>query len=128
MLERLHERGIIDYISDPGTVAAADMPALLAQCDIVVDQIRTGSYGVAAAEGMAAGRVVVGNVHPQVREFVGDEIPIVDGSPENFEAAIIALAEDPERRARLSELGRRYAQKWHSGAAAAEALSSFLRG
>ena len=128
VLEGLHERGIIDYISDPGTVAAADMPALLAQCDIVVDQIRTGSYGVAAAEGMAAGRVVVGNVHPQVREFVGDEIPIVDGSPENFEQAIIALAEDPDRRVHLAQLGRRYAQKWHSGTAAAEALSSFLRG
>lgn len=128
ILERLDERGIIDYVSDQGTVPAADMPAFIAQADIVVDQIRTGSYGVAACEGMAAGRVVVGNLHPQVREFVGDQIPIVDAPPASFEETIIALAQDSERRAELSEHGRRYAQKWHSGSASAEAMSSFLRG
>lgn len=128
ILQRLHDRGIIDYVSDQGAVAAADMPTFIAQADIVVDQIRTGSYGVAACEAMAAGRVVVGNVHRQVREIVGDQLPIVDAPPDSFEDAIIALAQDPERRAELGEHGRQYAKKWHSGSASAQALGGFLRG
>lgn len=127
VLQKLHDRGVIEYLPDTGLIAADEMRKQVASCDILVDQIRTGSYGVAACEGMAAGRVVVGNLHPDVRSFVEDDIPIVDAPPQDLESVIVALAEDPQRRTAIAAAGRKYAATWHSGAAAAEALKSFLR-
>lgn len=127
VLQKLHDRGVIEYLPDTGLIAADAMRDQVAACDILVDQIRTGSYGVAACEGMAAGRVVVGNLHPDVRSFVEDEIPIVDAPPEDLEAVIVALAEDPQRRAAIAAAGRKYATTWHSGKAAAHAMADFLK-
>ena len=127
VLQRLHDRGVIEYLPDTGLVSASEMRDQVAGCDIVVDQIRTGSYGVAAAEAMAAGRVVVGNLHPEVRGFVEDDIPIVNAPPNDLEAVIVSLAEDPQRCQEIGAAGRQYAAKWHSGRAAAEAMKSFLQ-
>lgn len=127
VLERLHDRGIIDYVPDVGTVPAAEMPAFVSESDIVVDQISSSHYGVAASEAMAAGRVVVGYLHPEFRDCIDNQIPIVDATPASFEETMIALAKDHERRAELGRLGRQYAKKWHSGRASAEALGNFLR-
>src|SRR5690606_40172359 len=54
-LTRLAERGVVDYRRVSG-IASAEMPAVLAEADIVVDQLRMGLYGVAACEAMAGGR------------------------------------------------------------------------
>ncbi len=126
VLERLHERGIIDHLVDRGQVPASEMPGLIEGADIVIDQIRTGSYGAAAVEAMAAGRVVVGNLSTDVRERVDDSIPIVDGPPEHLEDVLVSLAEDPDRRLRLAEQGRAYAAKWHSGELSAQVLKPYV--
>ena len=57
-IRALAERGTVDYRGMTG-VPAASMPAIIGDTGIVLDQCRLGSYGVAACEAMAAGRVVV---------------------------------------------------------------------
>lgn len=126
VLEDLHRRGIIDYLADPGEVPAARMTALVEDADIVVDQIRTGSYGVAAVEAMAAGRVVVGNLEADVRSFVADPVPIVDATSEDLESVLTALAGDPDRITRLAAEGRQFAATWHSGEVSARVIAGFL--
>ena len=105
-LRRLHDRGVIDYRPVVG-VASADMPAVFADADVVLDQFRLGSYGVAACEAMAAGRTVVGHVLEGVRSDVlattGLPLPIVEAHPDTLEAVLTELAGD---RARLELLGR----------------------
>src|SRR5690606_4433875 len=46
-----HDRGAIEYRSTTGVPSAA-MPAVIGDADIVLDQFRIGSYGVAAVEAM----------------------------------------------------------------------------
>jgi len=126
VLEELHRRGIIEYLPDAGQVPADQMPALVQQADIVVDQIRTGSYGVAAVEAMAGGRVVVGDLAADVRAFVRDDIPIVDANASDLETVLTRLAANPAILLKLGAAGRTFAATWHSGEASARALVPFL--
>ncbi len=126
VLEDLHRRRIIDLVEDPGPVPAAAMPALVASADIVVDQIRMGSYGVAAVEAMASGRVVVGNVSADVRRAVATEIPVVDATPETLAEVLTTLASDWPALVERGAAGRTFAARWHSGKASAQVLVPFL--
>lgn len=126
VLLSMHERGEITYIRPRG-VAHTEMMWLLRSTDIVVDQVRTGSYGAAAVEAMAAGKVVVGYVAPPVRALLPSSPPIVDAPAPVFEAAFRELIRDERRMFEASTLGVVFSQTWHDGSAAAEALRTFLK-
>lgn len=113
--------------------AAADMPGIYAGADIVLDQFRLGSYGVAACEAMAAGRLVIGHVLPSVRERVheitGLELPIVEATPDTLAEVVAGLLADPSRLASVAAAGPGYVQTVHDGSASARALlDGWLRG
>src|SRR5690606_36418085 len=116
-LEKLAAEGVIEFRIIQG-VPSAEMPALFAESDVLLDQFRLGSYGVAACESMAAGCAVVGQVSAQVREAVaaasGRELPIVEANPDTLEAVLRGLAADPEFDA-LSRTGREFVREVHDG-------------
>ena len=125
LMEELASRGVLRYDSVSG-IPSADMPARIGQADIVLDQFRVGSYGAAACEAMAAGRVVVGHVLPEVRvtirERTGLELPIVEATPRTLVEVVAGLLEDRERARSIGALGRAFVEQVHSGAASALAL------
>jgi hypothetical protein len=127
MLE-LQAEGIIRYRRVTG-VAATEMPHLIAQADVVLDQFRLGSYGVAACEAMAAGRVVVGHVLPFVREHVlnitGLELPILEATPDTISQVICGLASDVTRARAMAQDGPGFVRAVHSGELSARALRDF---
>lgn len=125
VLTRLHEMGVIEYVS-PEFVPHRDMPALLAGVDVVVDQLMSGFYGVAAVEAMAAGRLVIGNVAPEVRDLLPMQVPILDVSPSELESALRRLADDRDGVKRLAAAGPEYARTVHDGRASATAIASWL--
>ncbi|HEX5730555.1 hypothetical protein [Microbacterium sp.] len=124
-LEPLVRAGAVDFRLITGT-PAAQMPAVFAGADIVIDQFRVGSYGVAACEAMAAGRVVVGHVLPFVRERVeaefGMPLPIVEATPESLHETIADLADDRIAAAAIAASGPTYIDRVHSGTASARVL------
>ncbi|WP_336993014.1 glycosyltransferase [Leucobacter sp. VD1] len=117
--------GMIDYRLVTAT-PAAEMPAVFAAADIVIDQFRAGSYGVAACEAMASGRVVLGHVMPVARDFItqqtGLELPIVEATPDTLRAVVEELAANPDRAREIGEAGRHYVTNVHTGEASARAL------
>lgn len=126
VLMKLQAEGLIKY-QDPEQCTHAEMQNYVGQCDIMVDQILTGSYGVAAVEALAAGRIVVGNVSNQVREEIGEPVPIVNSGPTTFEDDFRAILDDlPQLQ---QERGQRveFAKKWHDGRRSAEVLISFIK-
>ena len=125
VLDELARSGLIDLVSRPGE-AAAPLEELIASADVVVDDLRPGSYGTAAIEAMAAGRVVVGNVLPPVRDVVGDPIPILDATADGLADMLTELTRSPQTVANLGLQGRRFARTWHSGAASSVVLADFL--
>lgn len=125
MLRKLHEAGSIEYRRVTG-VASSRMPGIVGDADIVLDQFRIGSYGVAACEAMAAGRVVVGAVEPEVRKAVRDvsglALPVVEADPATLEAVLERLIVTRAEMARIGQEGVEFVAKVHAGSASVSAL------
>lgn len=130
ILRRLAHEDLIEY-RRVEHVDPADMPAVYKDADIVVDQVRVGSYGVAACEAMAAGRVVLGHVADHVRRRIVDEtsveLPIVEVTPDTLEEVVRGLIADRPRARKLGAEGVSYVDTVHDGRHSARVLEPFLR-
>ncbi len=125
VLEDLERRGLIEFIH-PTVVSHEQMPDLYRSVDVVVDQIRTGSYGVAAVEAMSAGRLCVGFLSDEVRNFMSKQPPVVDASVETFEETMERILVDREHYSELASQGPDFVREQHDGRASAQVLREFL--
>ncbi|MGV1034574.1 MAG: hypothetical protein ACOYBP_05055 [Microbacteriaceae bacterium] len=117
--------GLVDFEVIEG-VPSADIPQVLADADIVLDQFRLASYGVAACEAMAAGRIVIGNVSEQVRRQVTQqtklELPIIQSLPNELPSVIERVLAASSRYQEHAQLGAAFSRSVHSGSRSARAL------
>lgn len=129
MLRRLDDEGVIEYRRIVG-VPHASMPAFYEDADIVLDQFLLGSYGVAACEAMAAGRLVMGHVDEPtralVREQTGLELPILEATVESLEAELRQLVADPAAFKALGAAGLAFVDAVHDGRHSAAVMAPFL--
>lgn len=125
VMKKLADEGLLEYVS-PEMVPHAQMPALVHSCDIVVDQILSGFYGVAAVEAMAAGRVVIGRVAPDVSALMPQGPEIVDADPETLEDVLREVLMNQDAARSQAERNLEFVGKWHDGRATANALARFL--
>jgi hypothetical protein len=129
VLHQMVEAGRIRY-RPLRSVPHRDMPSVLAGADIVLDQFAMGSYGVAAVEALATGRLVVGHVRPEVRHRVmgdtGWSLPIVESTPATLEQVIEELLADVSTWQDRALLGPAFVDDVHDGSRSAAILSDFL--
>lgn len=129
VLWRLHAQGVIDYRPAAGIPHAA-MPAFLSEADIVLDQFALGSYGVAACEALAGGRLVIGHVdastRARVRDATGLELPVHEATIESLEGELRRAAAEPEAFAAVRAAGPQFVEAVHDGRRSALALAPFL--
>lgn len=125
VMNRLALNGMVEYLS-PESLPHDQMPEIVGSVDIVIDQILTGSYGVAAIEAMAAGRLVIGNVGREVRAKIEGHVPIVDCSPAGLEDLILAIAADPGTYSSIAAEGPAFVAEYHSGVMSAAVLRRWL--
>ena len=125
VLDELERQGRIRVVRSD-VVHHTKMKALIESADIVVDQIRSGAYGVTAIEAMALGRLVVANINPRVEAAMGGDVPIVNADPSNFRDALEEVLQDVPAAQATAGAGRAFVQRWHCGRAASIALTEFL--
>lgn len=128
-MSRLAEEGLIEY-RRIGRVPHAQMPEIVRDADIVLEQFRIGDYGVAACEAMAAGRLVMGYVSASVAQVVesatGKELPVVASRASDLEATVRRAVEDRDwARSRAFE-GPSFVEEVHDGAMSAKILRDFI--
>jgi len=128
ILEDMNRQGLIRYRPLVGTVPHREMPRLVREADVVVEQILAGSYGVAAVEGMAAGRLVIGYVGEEVRRAMPEDPPIVDATPGDFLATMLQVVDDRAEYAMRAARGPGFVSRVHSGRLSAQVLSEFVGG
>lgn len=126
ILAEMHGDGAIEYRRRED-VPPAEMPALVANADIIVDQFALGSYGVLACEAMAASRLVVGHVSPEVRAHaVG--LPILEATPDTLRNVLMGCLEDRSGAQARAVRGLQFIAAYHDGRRSAAILSEFIRG
>lgn len=128
---KLQAEGKIEYERLQG-IPAVEMPAKFADADIVIDQLLLGSYGVTACEALAAGRGVISNVSPEVRDYVAREtnldLPIVQADPRTLESVLRELVNDRREFVRLAVEGPEFVRRVHAGSRTVEAMATFFKG
>lgn len=81
------------------------------QCDVFIDQLILGSYGLASCEAMAFGKPVLCYIMPAVYENgLPADCPVVNTSPETIKDRLRELLLNENRRKELGILGRKYAE------------------
>lgn len=129
-LAALEDEGLIVY-RRLERIPAERMPEVYGQADIVLDQFRIGDYGVAACEAMAAGRLVLGHVHADVRSAVrretGHELPIIETRFDEVGDRIREILSQPAAWSATAAAGPVFVDAVHDGTASAKAMERFLR-
>jgi hypothetical protein len=124
-MQELHDKGLIEYRRTEG-VPPEQMPALVADSDIVIDQVVLGLYSAMAVQAMFAGRVAVAHVHDHVRARVGQELPILEATPEDLQEVIVRAVEERDAMRALAARGNAFAHEVHDGRRSAQVLSTFF--
>src|SRR5262245_6117328 len=85
--------------------------------DVVPDQLHesVGAFGTVTAEALSCARPVVMYFNPEVHRWCLPEPPPIESAltEEEIEARLVALANDPVRRARVGEASRAWVVRWH---------------
>ena len=101
---------------------------LYREADVIVDQLRIGTYGVFAIEGMAMGKPVVTYVTDEMRECLPEDLPVCSANPDTIEAVLETLLSDGSLRRELGNRGRKYVEKYHDYAKNAKMLLDIYSG
>ena len=128
-LRVLDADGLIEYRRIENLPASA-MPEAYGAADIVLDQFRIGSYGVAACEAMAAGRIVVSHVSAAVRDRVsadtGHDLPVIQAQADELEAVLRDIVANPTQAQDVARRGPGFVAAVHDGQRSATVLAPFL--
>jgi hypothetical protein len=125
VVEELHDAGLIEYRRIKG-VSHADMPAVLADADIVLDQFVFGAYGVMSVQALAAGRVTLCYLHESVTQYLPDGVPIVNADPDTLREELERVVAERDAARRIAARGPAYVREHHDGTRSAEVLARFL--
>lgn len=125
VLEDLARAGVIEHVA-PESVPHREMKALVQSCDVVIDQILIGSYGVAAVEAMAAGRVLIGSLDETVASLMPERPEMLVATPDTLRDTVLRAVEDRVTMREQAERNRRFVERWHDGTESARRLGAFL--
>ncbi|WP_157987426.1 glycosyltransferase family protein [Jiangella endophytica] len=130
-MEPLVRSGLVEY-RRLERVPHTELPAAVADADVVLEQFVLGPYSVTACEAMAAGRPVVAYVSDQVRahvkEATGRDLPVVQADPSDLSDVVAGLAADRVGLRERGEAGRAFVGEVHDGRYSAEVLGRWLLG
>ncbi len=86
---------------------------LLSAADIVIDQLRIGSYGYLSSEAMALGKPVICYIREDLKEKYPPELPIVHANPDTITTVLRNLINHPNQWNNIGVRGRTYVQNHH---------------
>lgn len=138
VLEGMQRDGLVEYRRLSG-VPHAQMPAFVADADVVVDQVVLGNPGVLMTEALAAGRVVVAHLGDEVRgrwgatdedlpvlDRVEADLPVVEADPDTLREVLEGVVGDRAAYQALASRGHDWARRHHDGRRAAAVLGDWL--
>ncbi len=92
------------------------------QADIVVDQLRCGTFGNTGVECLSMGKPVVCYLRDDVSDRLPDACPVVPARPDTIKDVLRRLIVDDALRADIGRRSRRYARRHHDLSAVGRVL------
>lgn len=120
-IKQLEERGLSFQFRLAESLPHDEMLGLLADADVVVDNLLLGDCEVSALEAMALAKPVVTRVRDEVLDEHPD-LPAVRADPDSFVSQMEQLLGDASSRAELGERGRLYVASNHASEIVAQRL------
>lgn len=112
-VEALRKEGLDFDFTLVENLSQEEARAIFEKCDVIVDQLRIGWYGVLAVEAMALGKTVVSYVRDDIVSTLGDELPIAVANPDTIQGVLRDLIKSPEKRRKIAENGYMYCRATH---------------
>ncbi len=101
---------------------------LMRGCDIFIDQLIIGMYGLASSEAMAFGKPVVCYIMPEVFENgLAENCPIVNTTVETLKETLVRLICDPALRNKIGKASRKFAEENFEAKSNAKKLLTMYR-
>lgn len=96
------------------------------ECDILIDQLRIGWYGVLSCEAMALGKVVMVHIRNDLVSALPEECPLVNVCKENLYQKLEALLNSKELRQTTALAAKDYAKiNHHSEVVGRESIETY---
>lgn len=92
----------------------AEVRKLISECDVYVDELRCGSYGVTAIEAAGSGKPTLTYILDEVWQKFPPEISFVNTNPDTIYENLKRLILNPAERREIGMKSRKYVEKYHA--------------
>ncbi|SDC38956.1 glycosyltransferase [Shouchella lonarensis] len=83
------------------------------RADLIIDQLRIGSYGGLSAEAMALGKPVVCYISDFMLPYYPSDLPIINANPDTFPSVMRTLLANVHRWTEIGRASRKYVENHH---------------
>jgi glycosyltransferase involved in cell wall biosynthesis len=99
------------------------------QCDLVIDQMLVGFYGIFSVEAMAMGKSVICYIREDIWNDIKEECPVYNANPDNLYDVLEMILKNPGQLIAKSIISRKYAEEKHaSGKIAMQFVKAYEKG
>lgn len=85
----------------------------ISKCDVYVDELRVGSYGMTAIEALASGKPTMTFIREDIVNQFPLELPFVNTNPDTIYDNLKELILNPEKIVEIGKKSREYIEKYH---------------
>jgi len=96
----------------------------LSACDVYVDELRCGSYGVTAVEAMTCGKPTVTYIRQDLLLKYPSDLPLVNANPDTITDVLRELILDQHYRLDVGVRSRRYVERYHDSKVVARQMAA----
>ncbi|MBI1731080.1 glycosyltransferase [Candidatus Acetothermia bacterium] len=112
-IERLKNEGLDFEFSLIENRSHEEATNLYREADIIIDQVRIGTFAMVTTEAMALGKAVVVFYRDDLKHYLPTPLPVANANPENLYLVLKDLIQDREKIRALGLLGRKYVEEHH---------------
>lgn len=114
-----------EYIEVQG-LSINDLYEVIKSCNLVIDQMIGGYYGLLGVESMAFGKPVVAYIRPDIWNKISTDCPVYNANPDNLTEVLEKILLEPEQLEERGRQSRKYVEKYHDAHIVAGELFSIL--
>lgn len=112
--ERLNLKGFtFEFILMEPNLTQKDVWDKIRECDVYIDDICGGAYGITALEAAALGKTTIVYIREDTIRDLPNTLPFVSANPDTIYDNLKDLIINPEKRHEIGKKSRAYVEKYH---------------